>query len=136
LARFSLLIGGGPFADESVQNALGFGINWGELGEEIGEVVLVDFASEETLPGPTEMAYRPDSARELLDEAGYPDGFDVVLLFDPDDKSAARLAELVAGYFSVVGIHPQYLWVAPADARTELATMIAAGENSLLIERR
>ena len=30
LARFSLLVGGGPFADESVQNALGFGINWGE----------------------------------------------------------------------------------------------------------
>jgi tetratricopeptide (TPR) repeat protein len=135
-ARFSLLIGGGPFSNESVQNALGAGINWGNLEEEIGEVILVDFLSEEALPGSTGMAYRPDLARELLTGAGYPDGFNVVLLFDPDDESAVELADLVASYLSVVGIRPEYLWVASVDARTRVSSMIAAGESGLLIERR
>jgi len=133
-ARFFLLIGGGPFANESVQNALGFGINWGELEEEIGEVVLVDFASEEILPG---MAYRPESARELLAGAGYAEGFDAVLLFDPDDKSAAELAGLVSSHLSAIGISSEYLWVASADARDKLATIAGTGdEGGLLIERR
>lgn len=135
-ARFSLSIGGGAFARESVQNAMGFGINWAALRGEVGEVVLVDFLSGETLPGSTGMAYRPDSARELLAGAGYPDGFDAVLLFDPDDELAAKLADLVASYLSAVKIRPEYLWVARADARTKFATLIAAGESGLLIERR
>ncbi len=135
-ARFSLSIGGEAFASESVQNAIGFGINWVELRRKVGEVVLVDFLSGDTLPGPSGMAYRPDSARELLAGAGYPNGFDAVLLFDPEDELAAKLADLVAGYLSVVGIRPQYLWTAPADARTRFSTLIAAGENGLLIERQ
>ena len=136
-ARFSLLIGGGPFANESVQNALGFGINWGELEEKIGEVVLVDFVSEEALPGPTGMAYRPDSAKELLAGAGYPNGFDAVLLFDPDDELAAKMADLVAAHLSAVGISSEYLWVASADARDKFATITGTGdEGGLLIERR
>ena len=136
-ARFSLLIGGWPFSNESVQNALGFGINWAALRKEIGEVVLVDFVTKETLPGPTGMAYRPDSAKELLAGAGYPNGFGVVLLFDPGDELAAKLADLVASQLSVVGIHSEYLWVASADARTKFGTVIAAGdEGGLLIERR
>ena len=134
-ARFSLSIGGEAFVKESVQNAMGFGINWAELRREVGEVILVDFLSGDTLPGPG-MTYRPDSARELLAGAGYPDGFDAVLVFDPEDELAAKLADLVAGYLSVVGIRPQYLWVAPADARTRFSTLIAAGENGLLIERQ
>lgn len=133
LARFSLLVGGGPFADESVQNALGFGINWGELEEKIGEVVLVDFASEETLPG---MAYRTDSARELLSVAGYPNGFDAVLLFDPDDKSAGKLADLLTSQLSVIGIDTEYLWVASASARDKLGAITDVDEGGLLIERR
>ncbi len=132
-ARFSLLIGGGPFANESVQNALGFGINWGELEEKIGEVVLVDFASEETLPG---MAYRPDSARELLAGVGYPNGFDVVLLYDPDDELADKLAGLLTSQLSVIGIGTEYLWVASANARDKFDAITDIDEGGLLIERR
>jgi len=136
-ARFSLLIGSGPFTDQSVQNALGFGINWGELEEKIGEVVLVDFVSEEALPGPTGMAHRPDSAKELLAGAGYPDGFDAVLLFDPDDELAAKMADLVAAHLSAVGISSEYLWVASAGARDKFAAITGTGdEGGLLIERR
>ena len=134
-ARFSLLIGGELFNDEWVQNALGFGIDWGALRDEIGEVVLVDFLSGDVLADSTEPAYDPERARELLAEAGYY-GFDAMLLFDRDDEFATSLAELVTDYLYAVEIYPKYLWVASADARTNFADMIAAGESGLLIERR
>lgn len=135
-ARFSLSIGGGAFASESVQNAMGFGINWAALRREVGEVVLVDFLSGDTLPGPSGMAYRPDSARELLAGAGYPDGFEVVLLYDPDDELADKLVGLVSSQLSVIGVRSEHLWVATADARSRFTSVIAAGDNGLLIERR
>jgi hypothetical protein len=134
-ARFSLSIGGELFNDEWVQNALGFGIDWGALRDEIGEVVLVDFLSGDVLADSTEPAYDPERARELLAEAGYY-GFDAMLLFDRDDEFATSLAELVTDYLYAVEIYPKYLWVASADARTNFADMIAAGESGLLIERR
>ena len=134
-ARFSLSIGGGPFNDEWVQEALGFAIDWAMLRDEIGEVVLVDFLSGKTLAGPTGPAYDPDQARALLEEVGY-DGLDTALLFDPEDELAAGLAEWVASYLYDVGIYPAFVGVAPADARTKLATMIEAGESGLLVERR
>ncbi|MBC8248221.1 MAG: hypothetical protein H8E90_00960, partial [Anaerolineales bacterium] len=76
--KFSLSIGGGPLDDQSVQVALRFAINWATLRENIGEVVLVDFSSGETLAGPKEPEYNPDLARRLLTEAGH-GRFDTVL---------------------------------------------------------
>jgi hypothetical protein len=134
-ARFSLSIGGGPFNDGRVQEALRFAIDWTMLQYEIGEVVSVNFLSGETLAGPTEPAYDPEQAKALLEEVGY-DGFDTVLLFDPGDDLAAILAEWVAGYLYDVEIYPESVWVDPADARAKLASMIEAGESGLLIERR
>ncbi len=130
----SLSIGGGPFNDEWVQEAVGWAINWAALRDEVGEVVLVDFASGDVLAGSADLPYSPDQARELLAKAGYY-GFDTMLLFDRDDTLAARLAELVSEYLYAVEIYPKYLWVSPADARTNFADMIAAGESGLLIER-
>ncbi len=134
--KFTLSIGGGAFTKESVQNALGFGINWKGLPEEIGEVVLVGFLSGETLPGPTEMTYRQDSAKELLAGAGYPSGFDAVLLFVTEDELAGKLADSVAVYLSTVGIRPEKLLVDQDNARSEFSARIAAGKSGLLIERQ
>ncbi len=135
IATLSLSMGGGPFDDESVQEAVGLAINWAALRDEVGGVVLVDFLSGDVLADPTGPAYDPERAKELLAEAGYY-GFDAMLLFDRDDELAASLAELVTDYLYAVEIYPKYLWVAPADARTNFADMIAAGESGLLIERR
>jgi hypothetical protein len=134
-ATFSLSIGGGPFDDKSVQVAVGFAIDWAALRDEVGGVVLVDFPSGDTLAGPTEPAYDPERAREILKEAGY-DKFDAMLLFDRNDKLAASLAELVTSYLYDVEIYAKHLLVASADARTKFAATIAAGESGLLIERR
>jgi hypothetical protein len=130
----SLSIGGGPFDNALVQEAVGWAINWTALRDEVGEVVLVDFASGDVLAGSAGPAYSPDQARQLLAEAGHY-GFDTMLLFDRGDTLAARLAELVSDYLYAVEIYPKYLWVSQADARTNLADMIAAGESGLLIER-
>ena len=135
IVTLSLSMGGGPFDDESVQEAVGLAINWAALRDAIGEVVLVDFLSGDVLADSTEPAYDPERAKELLAEAGYY-GFDAMLLFDRDDELAASLAELVTDYLYAVEIYPKYLWVASADARTNFADMIAAGESGLLIERR
>ena len=134
-ARFTLSIGGEPFNDEWVQEALGFAIDWTMLRDEIGEVVLVDFFSGKTLAGPTGPAYDPERAKALLEEVGYY-GFDTALFFDPEDELAAGLAEWVVSYLYDVGIYPEFVGVDPADARARLATMIAAGESGLLVERR
>ena len=135
IATLSLSIGGGPFNDKSVQEAVGLAINWAALRDEVGGVVLVNFLSGDVLAGPTEPAYNPDQAKELLAKAGHY-GFNTMLLFNKDDQLASSLAESVASYLRVVEIYPKYLWVAPADARTNFAGMIAAGESGLLIERR
>jgi mannose-6-phosphate isomerase-like protein (cupin superfamily) len=132
---FSLSLGGWPFNEELVQEAVGFAIDWTMLQYEIGEVVLVDFLSGETLAGPTGPVYDPDQARALLEAGGY-DGFGTMVLFDPDDALAAILAEWVAGYLYDVEIYPESVWVDPADARAKLASMIEAGESGMLIERQ
>jgi hypothetical protein len=134
--KFTLFIGGGAFTKESVQSALGFGINWNSLPEGIGAVELVDFLSEETLSGPMKMTYRPESARELLAGAGYPNGFDAVLLFVTEDESAGELADWVASYLSDVGIRPEKLLVDQDNARSEFRARIADGKSGLLIEQQ
>ena len=130
--KFTLLSGGEPLADASVQVAMGRAINWAALREEVGEVVLVDFSSGETLAGPKEPEYDPDLARRLLDQAD----FDAVLLYDSGDEPATELAEAVARYLNGVGISVERRGVAQANARTYFADMIVAGESGLLIERR
>jgi hypothetical protein len=133
--KFTLLSGGEPLADASVQVAMGRAINWAALREKVGEVVLVDFDSGETLAGPKEPEHNPDLARRLLAETD--DGrFDAVLLYDSGDVPATELAEAVAGYLNGVGISVERRGVASANARTHFTAMLAADESGFLIERR
>jgi peptide/nickel transport system substrate-binding protein len=46
--------------------------------------------------------YHPDKARQLLAEAGYPDGFEFELLTPPEFQ---EWAQLYAGFFDAVGLH-------------------------------
>jgi hypothetical protein len=133
--KFSLLIGGESFSDTSVQVAMGLAINWAALREDIGEVVLVDFDSGETLAGPTKPAYDPDLARRLLTQIDY-SRFDAVLLYDSGDEPATELAEAIVNYLSAVNISAERRGVASANARTQFDTIIAGGDNGLLIKRR
>jgi len=133
--KFSLLSGGEPFNDALVQVAMGLALNWPALREEVGEVVLVDFDSEETLADPKEAEYNPNLARSLLAQTGH-ERFDAVILYDSGDEPATELAEAVANDLNAVNISAARRGIASANARTRFADMIAAGESGFLIERR
>jgi peptide/nickel transport system substrate-binding protein len=50
--------------------------------------------------------YHPDRAKQLLAEAGYPNGFDLDIDFTPMWGQDKDVSETVAGYLSAVGIRP------------------------------
>ncbi|MGS1007849.1 ABC transporter substrate-binding protein [Achromobacter anxifer] len=58
-----------------------------------------------TLPNPPELKYDPAAAKKLLAEAGYPDGFELVVSSTNDRYiNDAQISQAVAQYLSRVGI--------------------------------
>jgi peptide/nickel transport system substrate-binding protein len=55
-------------------------------------------------PTLTPYSYQPDRARQLLQEAGYPNGFDLDIDFSPMWGQDKDVSETVAGYLNAVGI--------------------------------
>jgi peptide/nickel transport system substrate-binding protein len=55
-------------------------------------------------PTLTAYGYHPDRARQLLTEAGYPNGFDLDIDFTPMWGQDKDVSETVAGYLNAVGI--------------------------------
>jgi peptide/nickel transport system substrate-binding protein len=55
-------------------------------------------------PTLTPYGYHPDRARQLLAEAGYPNGFDLDIDFTPMWGQDKDVSETVAGYLNAVGI--------------------------------
>jgi peptide/nickel transport system substrate-binding protein len=68
--------------------------------------------------------YDPDQARDLLDEAGYPDGFSIKMHSYPlpDAPEGPRLVEALAGYFEAIGIDVE---IQPTDSATSIAERLA-----------
>lgn len=100
-----------PFTDKRVRQALNYGVNVAEIVE-----FLFDGYAREvpTFHAPLYFGYNPDlepygydpqRAKELLAEAGYPNGFDGVLYTPvgryPKDK---EVAEVIAGQLQQIGI--------------------------------
>jgi peptide/nickel transport system substrate-binding protein len=75
-----------PFADKRVRQAANYAINREELAREmwLGHVTPQPSSISPSVLRPAEdlepYPYDPDRARELLAEAGYPDGFDTLLV--------------------------------------------------------
>jgi ABC-type transport system substrate-binding protein len=110
------------FEDQRVREAVGLAIN----EEYITDKILVDiggvFSPEETLYWQYSgrewslQDYDIPLARQLLSEAGYPDGFSVnIAVVPPGDKYVETIVELVIGELKDVGIVVES--VAPFDLR-------------------
>jgi peptide/nickel transport system substrate-binding protein len=108
-----------PLDDPRVRQALNYGVNV----EEIIEFLLDGFGFPlASVTGPAEFGYNPnletypydpDRARELLAEAGYPDGFDITL-----DTPTGRylqdveVSQAIAGQLADIGVNVE---VRPAE---------------------
>jgi peptide/nickel transport system substrate-binding protein len=103
-----------PFTDVRVRQAMNYAVDW----DTIIETVLDGYAYRNASSAGSKLVgydpdlapypYDPDKARELLAEAGYPDGFEA--LFDGPVGRYVRdreVAEAVAGYLNEVGITTQ-----------------------------
>ena len=68
--------------------------------------------------------YDPDRSRELLAEAGYPDGFSIKMHSypRPDAPEGPRLVEALAGYFQAIGIDVE---IQSIDSATSIAERLA-----------
>lgn len=97
----------GPFQDARVRRAMCYALDTQALCDAFGYGMLTTLNQwaapgtvtyDENLNGIT---YNPDKARELLAEAGYPDGFDTVLTTSPGNSDIFTAA---ANMLSEVGI--------------------------------
>ena len=126
-----------PWNDVRVRNAMSIAINRDEIVEFIfagrgspGIVYPMPLSGEvyggwdrwgaKLEPYP----YDPEQARVLLEEAGYGDGFSVVMHSypRPDAPEGPRLVEAMAGYFEAIGIDVE---IQPIDSATSIAQRLA-----------
>ncbi len=98
-----------PFDDVRVRRAMNYAINVPEILETVleGDGELAASPLQSAVFGATKdvdvYEYNPEKAKELLAEAGYPDGFSTTLSTD-DGAVRSRIAELVQGQLKEVGV--------------------------------
>ncbi|MFT6559315.1 MULTISPECIES: ABC transporter substrate-binding protein [Sneathiella] len=100
-----------PFLDIRVRQALSKAINrdaivskiMGGVAVPAGELLPQGFFG--TNPGMKHEAYDPEGAKKLLAEAGYPNGFELVL-GTPNDRyiNDAKVAQVIAQMFTRIGV--------------------------------
>lgn len=105
--------GKNPLLDKKVREAISLSINrkaivdriMGGLAEPAGELLPPPMFGSS---GRAVDAYDPDKAKKLLEEAGYPDGFQIVL-GTPNDRyiNDAKVAQAIAQMLARVGIKVQ-----------------------------
>ena len=122
---------GKPWADVRVRQAMNYAVDVNTIGETLFAGYARRYATFMNPPNDNPdlkpYPYDPEKARALLAEAGYPDGFDVILNTPVGrynkDKEAA---EAVAAYLREVGIRAE---VIPVDWSTYLQEMLVPRQN-------
>ena len=101
----------GPFSDDRVRRAVTmavntldilYGVQEGQGIQAVGPIRagVVTHAPTD-VPG---LPFDPDAARELLAEAGFPDGFETTFWISDGGAAGPRIAELVQANLAVIGI--------------------------------
>lgn len=123
-----------PFDDVKVRQALNYAINVDEVIDVVlegagtratGPINDKVFAYDADLEG---YPYDPEKAKELLAEAGYPDGFDTTI-WTNDNPVRETIAEVVQGHLKEVGVNVE---IETVEWGTYLERT-AAGEHDMFI---
>ncbi len=133
-------LGAHPFENPAVREALLHAVPWMELIREVFPDQDVPVAVDLWEVGPVfhdarEVPYDPDRARELLAEAGFPEGFRLHLLFWPEDEQLAIMAEMMTELLATIGIEVLPTPTTPDDAPAQMAEMSSAGISVLWLTR-
>ena len=137
-AQLEMRLAGEPFDDPLVRKALVVGIPWADLTAELFGDVMPVFIDVDGVVDASQVPYDPDVARELLAEAGFPDGFAFALVAPPELESfvfpiadlMTKLAlEAVVVLTEAAG--ERFAGLARAGAT---AAWLATGSNALLDE--
>jgi hypothetical protein len=139
-AGLRVIFGGRMFAYAEVLEAILHAVPWREMTDDLfpdqDTAVAVGLWEEgPVLEDAREVPFDPDLAKELLAEAGFPDGFPLLLLFTPDDEPLAKMAEWMAEWLSEIGIEVELVPVTEAEAPEAMAELVAAGESVLWLTR-
>jgi peptide/nickel transport system substrate-binding protein len=98
-----------PFSDVKVRRAINYAINRQAIFDVVaeGKGKITDSVMSAKIMGfndkVTSYEYNPEKAKKLLAEAGYPNGFDVVISISGDMRN--RNAQLIQSDLSAVGIN-------------------------------
>lgn len=131
-----------PLADVNVRKAISYAINREEIAQSLFKGLVIptnQLAMEGTAnytPDLEPFEYNPEKAKQLLAEAGYPDGFSTKLIGQPPE---ALFLQAVQGYLADVGITAEveiyergrYLSMVMSDGWEGLATYVATSSNDI-----
>lgn len=121
------------FSDERVRQAVNYAIDKEAIVAAIeeGRAVVANSYINNTIPGWTDKVeaypYDPEMAKQLLTDAGYPNGFDCHLYVNGDKRT--RTAQIIQAQLAEVGINVEistYEWGALLDS-------LNAGEHEMFI---
>ena len=123
-----------PFSKIQVRQALDYAVDRDAITKATGfgyTIPVFQFAAPNSPNYITNLqnrAYNPDRAKQLLTEAGYPNGFSTTLTCDSASSDKDSMTA-VLGYLSNVGINTQLVW---ADNASFLKLRSGGWKNSLL----
>lgn len=102
----------GPLADKRVRQALCYGVDRQQINEFlfgggshiIGSHMIPNMSAYYEPKAETVYTYDPEKARELLKEAGYPDGFDLEITVPSAYTQHVDTAQIIADELSQIGV--------------------------------
>lgn len=136
-----LVYGGGALDNPAVQEAILSAVDWTNLSRQIFAeqdipIVVAPWGEGQMIEDAREVPYDPDRARELLAEAGFPDGFRLLWLLSPEDEPLAEMTWMVAEALADIGVYADIVEVPATEAHDVMAEIVTAGEPAIWMSRR
>jgi len=124
-----------PFADIRVRRALAYAIDNEAIAKAVGlgmyKAINQPFDPSGPYYNPKVVGYpyNPQKAKQLLADAGYPNGFDTTIIFESTNSDEVSMFSAVQGYLSAVGIKAK---LDAADAGRFLQVASGGWNNHLI----